>query len=274
MPATRDFIEVMAKHLPPSASELHLLDVGGVAGTVLHALRQDLQIDTVSMDVSAWDYDPNSVDAVVAYDVLLDDNFLETVLNVMRPGGRLVVVHPVGDVDVAYVETLEQAGYTRILVEAALDETGVLIRGEKEHTTSDTFERVQQVAQQDADTLDLDTYRGRYVHLLVQQTPNKPVWKLADDEQIRWHAVAVQTGDNPDDVALLAFSSLPKAVGFMQPAVMQGFVQDVNKVGKFSREVASGWAYAVLVNPTLESVQNLSVTLIEMNPDTAEAPDE
>ena len=272
MPATRDFIEVMAKHLPPSAAELRLLDVGGVAETTLNDLRGDLDIETASLQVSDWTYGANSVDAVMAYDVLLSEALLKAVLSVMRPGGRFIVVHPAGDVDAAHVETLEQADYTRILVEPALPDGGVLIRGEKAHTTSDTFERVQSVAQRDADRLDLDTFRGRYVHVLVQQTPNKPVWKLADDEAILWHAIAVQTGD--DNPALLAFSSLPKAVGFMQPAVMEGFVQDVNKVGKFSRDVAAAWSYDVLVNPTLESVRGLTVTRIQMDPDTAEAPDE
>jgi hypothetical protein len=272
MPATRDFIEVMAKHLPPSAAELRLLDVGGVAEPALRSLRGDLEIETASLQVSDWTYAPNSVDAVIAYDVLLDAAFLDAVLSVMRPGGRLIVVHPAGEVDAAHVETLENADYTRILVEPALPDSGVLIRGEKAHETDSTFERVQSVAQRDADTLDLDTFRGRYVHVLVQQTPNKPVWKLADDEQIIWHAIAVQTDD--DSRALLAFSSLPKAVGFMQPAVMEGFVQDVNKVGKFSRDVAAAWSYDVLVNPTLDSVRGLSVTRIQLDPDTAEAPDE
>lgn len=266
-----DFIEAMAKHLPPSAATLRLLDVGCVAGEILRELRPDIHVERASLRPAHWTNEANSVDAVVAYDLLLTDALLEAVLRVMRPGGRFIVVQPLGEPDAAHVETLEAADYTRILVEAAVDERGVLIRGEKAHTTDDTFERVQDVADRDADLLDLTTYRGRYVHLLVEQTPNKPVWKLRDDEQIHWEAVTVATDTGE---ALLAFSSLPKAVSFMQPAVMQGVVKDINKVGKFSKATAATWTLPVLLNPTLESVEGYEIQRIAIDPDTAEAPDE
>jgi hypothetical protein len=147
----------------------------------------------------------------------------------------------------------------------------VLIRGEKAHTTADTLERVGQVAVRDANLLDLDTYQGRYVHLLVQQSPNKPVWRLAPDEQIEWYATAIER-DN--ETFLLAFSSLPKAVNFMQAAVLQDFIRDVNRVGKFSKATARTWTLPVLLNPTLESVQAYRVTQFTIDPKKAESPDE
>jgi hypothetical protein len=267
-----EFIEAMAKHLPPSASELRLLDIGGAVGEKLAARRDDLFIEVASLYIPHWSYAANSVDAVVAYDVLLSADLLAAVLHVMRPGGRLIVVNPTNSVAETLVKILENAGYVRILVEPALyPARGVLIRGEKVHNTGDTLQRVEQVATRDADLLNLDDYRGRYVHLLVQQSPNKPIWKLAPDEYIEWYAAAIERNG---ETVLLAFSSLPKAVNFMQSAVLQDFIRDVNKVGKFSQETARTWTHLVLLNPTLESVQNYPVTQIAVDSQMAETSDE
>jgi hypothetical protein len=262
------FIEAMAKHLPPSASQLHLLDVGGEAGLALQVLRPDIAAVTASLDVRAWMFADDSVDAVVAYDTALTPVLLAHVLRVMRPGGRFILVHPAGEVNATIVQTLEKAGYTRILVEAAAYHMGVLIRGEKPHTTGDTLARVQLAAGRDANTLDLAAYRGRFVHLLIQQTPNKPVWRLTPDEKIEWHAITA--GEAP---ALLAFTSLPKAVHFMQQAVLRGIIRDVNKVAKFSKITAQAWSVPVLLNPALDDIQP-PITLLAVDPATAEKSDE
>ncbi|MCA9913838.1 MAG: hypothetical protein KC496_10840, partial [Anaerolineae bacterium] len=148
---------------------------------------------------------------------------------------------------------------------------GVLIRGEKPHNTADTLARVQQVAETDAALLDFESYRGRFIHLLVRQTPNKPVWRLLPEDVGRWQVVAVIMQGVPH---LLAFSSLPRAVGFMQPAVLQNVIQDVNKVGKFSKSTAQRWEMPLLLNAPLESVDSYEVVLIDIDPTTAEAPDE
>lgn len=271
MPRKIDFIDVMAKHLPPSASNLRLLDVGGQVGRRLREMRPDLSVETASFYVPHWDYPPDSVDSVVGYDVLLRFEFLAAAWDLLRSGGRLIVVNPQGAVDQSMVQALESAGLVRILVEPALGRDGVLIRGEKPYTTADTLARVQQVAEEDAARLDFASYRGRFVHLLIRQTPNKPVWKLQPDDVIRWQSVAV----NVDGVLhLLAFSSLPRAVSFMQPAVLENFIQDVNKVGKFSKEIAQTWDMPILLNPTLESIRPHEVMMIDIDPTTAEAPDE
>ena len=55
------------------------------------------------------------------------------------------------------------------------------------------------------------------------------------------------------DPLLLAFSSLPNAVAFMQPAVIAGTIKDVNKVAKFSRATAQDWR--VLINPALDAAR-------------------
>lgn len=266
------FIEAMAKHLPPSASTLKLVDINGQAGDILTQRRADLSVQVVvDSAVDDWDVPENSVDAVVGYNIDLNPAILNQVLTMMRAGGRFIVVLSEGDVSAEYVELLEKHGYVRILVESAVDDLGVLIRGEKVHNTDDTLARIQQVATSDADMLDLATFKGRYVHLLIRQTPNKPVWKLEPDEKIQWQAVTIKRDHRQ---VVLGFSSLPKAVGFMQPAVMAGVIQDINKVGKFSKQTASDWAWDVLLNPTLEAIQDAELALIDIDPDTAEAPDE
>lgn len=253
-------IAVMAKHLPPSGSVLRLVDVRGMAAAVLADLRPDLHIDTLTL--ADWQPQTDSVDAVTAFAVPPTDALLKTALHALRPGGRLILVDPSGQPDSDQVRLLADAGFVRILVEPALDGTGVLMRGEKPHTAVRTVERIRQVADQ-------DVLRGRYVHLLVRQTPNRPVWALRPDEAIEWQAAALDTPDGP---VLLAFSSLPKAVAFMQPAVMQGWLSDINKVAKFGKDAAAGWS--LHVNPDFDAVVGQPVMLTPVDPAQAEAPDE
>lgn len=274
---SRLLIEAMAKHLPPSASRLRVLDINGAAGAVLASLRQDLDVQAISGDVGQWSsavVPPASYDAVVAYGYALNAVFLALVLDALRPGGRLIVVNPNGEVMPALGQQLEQNGYVRILVETAAEcplPTGVLMRGEKAHSTADTHERVLVAAAQDADALDWSAYKGHYVHLLIAQTPNKPAWRLLPGEVITWSAAAVESLHGQ---TLLAFSSLPKAVAFMQPSVMEGRISGVNKVAKFSRAAAMAWAHPFLLNPapTVLSAYPLAWVAVDMG--TAEASDE
>ncbi|MFN8372064.1 MAG: hypothetical protein U0694_04210 [Anaerolineae bacterium] len=268
---SRLMIEEIAKHLPPSASSLQLVDVNGAAGTVLAELRGDLTI--IAPSETDWNLAPGSVDAVVAYGGALDAMGLQQALDVLRPGGRLIMTDPSGDVDEQHVKTLEDAGYTRILVSLGVEcptPLGVMMRGEKPHVTADTLERVQSVADKDDTFADLNSYSGRYIFLLIQQTPNKPVWALQPDEQVEWQAVALDAAQP----ALLAFSSLPRAVAFMQPAVLAGQIKDVNKVAKFSRETALAWTLPVVLNPDAAILDGRSITHAAIDPSTAETPDE
>lgn len=253
-------IAVMAKHLPPSGAALRLVDVDGQAAAVLADLRPDLDIQTPAL--ADWQPAASSVDAVTAFAVKPTDALFQTACDALRPGGRLILIDPDGQSEEAQVQRLAAAGLTRILVEPALAGAGVLLRGEKPHTAARTVERIRQVA-------DADTLPGRYVHLLVRQMPNKPVWALRPDEAITWQAAALATPDGP---VLLAFSSLPKAVAFMQPAVMQGWISDINKVAKFSKALAADWS--LTVNPDFASLAGQVVTLVTVDPALAEAPDE
>lgn len=268
----RHFVAVMAKHLPPSAATLRLLDLDGCSGNILAEARADLRsfhVAPASLISSA--IKPDSVDAVVAYDIDLSDAILRRLLDALRPGGRLIALQSRGSVSEKHPRRLADNGYIRILVEPALDGLGVLLRGEKPHLTAETIERVQSVARADADMLDLEQYRGRFLHVLIQQQPNKPAWMLLPIDKITWQAVAIDRAGSP---VILAFSSLPKAVGFMQPAVLAGHLADINKVGKFSRATAATWAWDAVLNPTLESLASEPYTMVEIDPATAEAPDE
>jgi len=265
------FVEALAKHLPPSAATLRVLVHGDAASSTLHELRRDLEtIPAVGKDERNWNVEPNSIDAFVALDTHFEDRrFLEAALGALRPGGRLIGVRTDDRPRQEYVDMLEKAGYTRILVEAVFD--GVLLRGEKPHTEQRTHDRIRQVASRDDNLLDLAAYNGRYLYLLIRQTPNKPTWRFTPGEQIEWQAVALDNGSAP---MLLAFSSLPKAVAFMQPAVMAGHIKDVNKVAKFSRETIQQWAAPALLNPTIDILEDSEVTLVPVDPQLAEAPDE
>jgi hypothetical protein len=192
----------------------------------------------------------------------------------LRPGGRLIVIDVTAAVEQGQVVRLEQAGYTRILVEP-LPETppGALMRGEKPHMTSDTLARIRASAQSDDLLTDLSTYPGRYVFLLIHQTPNKPVWSLREDEKLIWHAVTLAS-EQPAEPVLIAFSSLSKAVAFMQLAVLAGRIRDVNKVGKFRVETVRAWSLPLLLNPDDTVLRDRAQALLPVEAASAERSDE
>jgi hypothetical protein len=109
------------------------------------------------------------------------------------------------------------------------------------------------------------------VHLLVQQTPNKPLWALTSDDRVTWEAIAIQ---REDGAAVLAFSSLPNAVSFMQAAVLAGTIHNVNKVGRFSRPTAETWQFGVILNPSQDVLREQVMALIPIDPATAEKSNE
>lgn len=268
----RHFVAVMAKHLPPSASALQLLDLDGFSGAQLAESRADLEIRHVDpADIARRDVPHDSIDAVVACDIDLTSQLLQACFLALRPGGRFIAAHSRETVSEARLNQLREIGYVRILIEPALDEIGLLIRGEKPHSTTDTAERIRSVAGADSDSLDLSAYKRPYIHLLIQQRPNKPVWKLAPGETPTWRAAALAADSGP---VLLGFSSLPKAVGFVQRAVLARRIRDINKVGKFSRATVAAQSWAVRLNPTLDSLLDETLTFVDIDRALAEAPDE
>ena len=303
----RDGVAAVAKQLPPSGSSLRLLDVACGPGHTLRDLQKlRPDIAPVGLDLAegmvrlARDTYPgewilgnalhipaktDSFDALIIqrtyYFLPEKDAFLQEALRVLRPGGRLVMVDPVevagsrgvwrslkhgpraaldmlawrlgarfiGGVTLEGIaDDLIQAGFARVLSEPAFDGYAVLSRGEKPGIDIAETAREAQT--------------GRFVHLLIQQQPNIPVWKLPPGQKYQWGAV--MRGEQA-----LAFSSLPKAVEFMQAAVMAGTIRDVNKVAKFRPDVVP---FDVLMNPAPGDVQRVSYSAID--PGLAEAPDE
>jgi hypothetical protein len=272
-PPREAWVGVMAKHLPPSGATLRLLDVGGDAGETLLRMRPDLEIQPVAATFAKPDTTPDSSDAVAVYAQALTPSLLQAALDSLRPGGRLIVVLPHEQPAAAWVSLLEQHGYTRILVEPALTNvlTGVLIRGEKPHTTDDTLARIRVASAHDDTLTDLSRYPGRFIYLLVRQTPNKPIWALREGEQYAWDAVTVTINH---EAIFLAFSSLAKAVAFMQPAVLAGHIRDINKVAKYRIENVRGWGERVMLNPPEGYLASNPFHLQSIDLTQAEAPDE
>jgi hypothetical protein len=257
----------MLKHLPPCSSNLKLLDIGGAAQEIFLKHRPDLAITPVTGEPTDWGIEHGSFDAVTAFDAEPNSPLLDVALSALRPGGRLIVMSTRGEPDAAHVVTLESHGFTRILVETGAEcplPVGVLMRGERPH---DTLARIQIGAAADDDSQTLADFKGRFIHLLIRQTPDKPAWKLRADEPLIWEAVT-------HNGALLAFSSLPKAVAFMQPVVLTGQILGVSKVAKFSTQLALTWRQTILLNPTPDSLKNGALGVVIIDPDSAETPDE
>jgi xanthine/CO dehydrogenase XdhC/CoxF family maturation factor len=258
----------IAKQLPPSAAVVRVLDVGGLLGEGLVRFeRPDVLAETASVLADHWQHPENSVDAIVAYDLHLTRAFLQKALIVLREGGRLVVANPHLTFDERWGRMFSEVGFVRLLIEPLESGKGLLLRGEKAHTHQDTLERIQVVTDNEADNLTLDTYRGRFVHLLIRQTPNIPVWKRTPNDVLTWEAVT-RAGH------YVAFTSLPKAVAFMQQAVLQGAIRDINKVGKFRLEVARTWQPSVLLNPSTDLLVARDFSFVVVDMHSAEAPDE
>ena len=262
MPA--DLIAHMLRQLPPSGSMLRLLDLGGHCAGSFRALRQDLDICCAS----SLPAEESGLDAIVALDQPLAEEFLVAARNSLRPGGRLIIGWRRGQADAGQQLRLEAAGLTRILIES--QGSALLLRGERPHLAQDTLERIRQVAGGDV-VADPQSWPGRYIHLPVRQTPDRPPWALEPGDALRWQALTLAVGT---ERRLLAFSSLPRAVAFMQEAVLRGTISGVNKVGKFPRDAARDWPLQLLLNPDPARMDQGEPGTIDVDPAAAASPDE
>lgn len=258
---------VLARHLPPSGATLRLLDLSGTVGGPLAALRPDVQPLASALALA-------DCDAAAGIGPLPPDDRLTQALASLRPGGRLIWLIPDAAADpdrlIAVGQHLERLGFVRILVEAA-EGGGLLMRGERAHTAASTAARIAIGAARDSAVDDLAGYRGRYLFLLIRQTPNKPPWRIEPGERIDWQAAAVVIDGEP---ALLAFSSLPQAVAFMQPAVMNGWIRDIHRIAKFPRAAHADWGHPLRLNPPLDILSGRELRLIAVDPAAAITGDE
>ena len=93
-------------------------------------------------------------------------------------------------------------------------------------------------------------------------------------EKIEWRAVTV-LDPATHQPALLAFTSLVKAVAFMPAAILAQWIVGVNKVGKFRAEVAPTSELSYTLNPDFEVVRSLSLGPAHaVDPQTAVTGDE
>ncbi|MBL8056065.1 MAG: hypothetical protein JNK29_05170 [Anaerolineales bacterium] len=214
-------------HLPPSAGRPRVLALDQAAAAALPPEAE------ISRDPAAGPFD-----AVAGYASPAE---LERWLACLRPGGRLILIDPQPAADEpAYGAALEAAGFIHCLAET-LAAGGRLYRGERPPAAGSTLERLHAVSGAAAEHLP-------FLFLLIQQTPNKPAWRREPGDRLRWQAASVldPAGGGP---ALLTFSALVKAVAFLQPAVLAGFLTGVNKVGKVPAAAAAGWPWPRVLNP-------------------------
>lgn len=225
---------MFAKHLPPSAGRPRVLALDADAA---RALPGEVELVWVHPDPVG------EFDAIVGY---APPDHLAAFFQRLRPGGRLILAHPAPSR--LLLAALTAAGFIHCLVESYGEAT--LYRGERPPVGS-PVERLQTLTASAAQL-------PRSVFLLIQQSPNRPAWKLAPGERLEWHAATVldpATG-RP---TLLAFSSLVKAVAFMQAAILSSWLTGINKVGKFRAEAAHTWAWPLKLNPEFELVRALTI---------------
>jgi len=236
-----------AKHLPPSFQSPRVLALDATAAAELLAdgdADVTLAPDTIMSAPAEW-LNAQQWDAIVGY---APPDPLTILVQLLRPGGRLILAHRAGPQ--ALLAALTAAGLTHCLVESSGDVT--LYRGERPPEGS-SVERMQSLAGGGEPRL-APTLTTPFVFLLIAQTPIKPAWKLAAHDNLEWYAATVldpATG-RPE---LLAFSSLVKAVAFMQPAILANAIGGVNRVGKFRAGVAQTWGLPLRLDPAFDDLR-------------------
>jgi hypothetical protein len=226
---------MFTRHLPPSANQPRILVLDAQA-----AASFPPEVKTHLPPQSGV------FDAVVGYvrpDPTLDN--LEAWYQQLRPSGRLILAAQAEPKSL--LEALRQGGFIHCLVESQPD-GWILYRGER---PPDGVTLAELSEGEDGRALE-----APFFFIPVTQTPNKPVWRLEPDEKIVWQA-PTRLDPASGQPNLLVFSSLLRAVAFMQRAVLANTVQGINKVGKFPNALVKGWGQSFLLNPTFHVVRGL-----------------
>ncbi len=270
---------MFARHLPPSAGLPRVLVLAPAAAAELVGLIQMVLAAPGADDWPAGPFDAIAGPAAPEQLLALGQR--------LRPGGRLILTHAAAPE--ALLEALAAAGLIHCLVEP--HERVSLYRGERPPAGT-PLERHQALAQADPQpsiptsplpTLAPEAAAGvtnyqdlptPFIFLLIQRTPNKPAWKLAPGEPVIWRAATlIPTAGAPP--VLLGFSSLVKAVAYMQGAVMARRLAGVNKVGKFPAEAMQAWPLPLALNADFAAVSVLEAgPPFEVDPRTAITGDE
>ncbi len=250
---------MLARHLPPSADLPRVLALDTDAAGELKAAAHVTGPDQAQGAGGPYD--------AIAGSLPPEPEALGRLWRQLRPGGRVILTAAAGEPQ-ALLQALVAAGFIHCLIEPAGART--LYRGERPPAGS-SLERQKRLAgaglseavQPEAAQRETPQ-RGiseaalpRYLFLLITQTPNKPVWKLQPGDAVEWHAATLLDADGRPRLA--AFSSLPKAVAFMQNAILARMLSGVNKVGKFPASAAQAWPVPLLLNPDFEAVAGAPV---------------
>ena len=283
-------VDEMIRHLPPSSHNLMLLDISSddMFAAAVAARRKDVHIIRYGTEAQHHLHgDSNlplascSLDAVSALSPSIEDHtqWFKEVLRVLRPGGRFMMyINLTKTANMAAI--LADNGFARVLGEVI--EKGTLIRGEKPYDADQTtVERTAQTSQSNKNTTivlsmgrDYEQIRARFLYILIWQLPNKPVWRMTAADVITWSTPQIETFNGTQ---VLAFTSLPKAVAFMQRAVLADFINDINRIVKFEKTIVADWNQTILLNPDssiMHNGQRISAQGFAVDPSQAEAADE
>jgi hypothetical protein len=246
MPELLDLTQLILKHLPPSA------DLPRVRPLDDRSARWCLALDRQGSIISV---DDSEVDAAVASGIA----HVQDAATSLRPNGRAIFLIPntEGIATESIVEALTANDLTRILIESVLDHTFILARGERPTDQERTTDRIATIARIESEAIEIlaiDQAAQRYLHLqvLVKQQPPSRGW--ADMQpNTTWEALTIQDADS-DQFLLVAFTSLVKAVAFLQPAVLADVVHGINKMPRFETERIIGGQYFI-INPVFEALR-------------------
>jgi hypothetical protein len=260
---------VFATHLPPSAGVPRVLALDAQAAAEL-ATQSQITLAHNPDDLPMGPFDAVAGSAAPEQVAALS--------NRLRPGGRLILTHAAEPA--ALLAALANIGLVHCLVEPHGPFS--LYRGERPPEGLPT-ERLQTLATSNSSSsapnyqLRITNYlelKTPFIFLLVIQTPNKPAWKLSPGERVEWRAATLLTAAAAQPV-LLGFSSLVKAIAYMQGAVMAQRLAGVNKVGKFPAAAVQGWPLPLALNPDFEHVRDLQAgPLFDLDPQIAVTGDE
>lgn len=241
---------MFAPHLPPSAALPIVLALDSTAEAALASYVEGGFGSGEPGQAVAAAPDAHDVDAILASHWPED---LAASRDRLRPGGRLIVLLSNVTSDLDHGERrlveLNQHGYIHCLIES-LPDGGWLCRGERPPIYSGN-QRLSGLISP------ADTGSARALVVLVKQSPNKPTWRLEPGERRVWEAARL-LDPSTGQPALLAFTSLVKAVAFMQPAILAGLLTGINKTGRYALDQVEAWGLPVVINPAFEDWRNAS----------------